>query len=91
MRKKELKKFSFVFVMSGQKGFHIGFHLVIELSQFLNKFNAALVWLGASKGYGLNFYVEKAKTNLKIDNLILPGILRGEEYYSWLNVPMSFY
>lgn len=76
--------------MSGQRAYHKGFHIVIEISKFLKKYNAALVWLGASNDYGLNFFIQKVIENNSIDNIILPGLLKGDEYYSWLNACDAF-
>lgn len=89
-KKHEINGFSYVFIMSGQRGIHKGFNLIIEIASFLQKYNAAIVWLGSENDYGLNFYIEKSIEKLKIDNIILPGLLKGDEYYSWLNACDAF-
>lgn len=83
-QKNDETKHTMYFVMSGQRGVHKGFHLAIEVARFLKKFNAALVWLGQGKGYGLEYYILKTKAQENLDNLILPGLLKGTDYYSWL-------
>ncbi len=88
--KSQLNNFSYIFIMSGQRAYHKGFHIIIEISKFLKKYNAALVWLGASNDYGLNFFIQKVIENNSIDNIILPGLLKDDEYYSWLNACDAF-
>ncbi len=88
--KPQLNNFSYIFLMSGQRGIHKGFNLIIAIASFLKKYNAALVWLGASNDYGLNFFIQKVIENNSIDNILLPGLLKNDEYYSWLNACDAF-
>lgn len=84
------KNFSFLFAMSGQRAFHKGYHLIPEIAVFLKKHNAALAWLGASSDYGMNYFIQKTIDSLSLDNILLPGLLKKEEYYSWLNTCDAF-
>ncbi len=84
------KNFSYIFAMSGQRAFHKGYHLVPEIAVFLKKNNAALVWLGAPSDYGMNYFIQKTIDSLSLDNILLPGLLKKEEYYSWLNASDAF-
>lgn len=89
-KKIHAKNFSYIFAMSGQRAFHKGYHLIIELALFLKKFNAAIIWLGASNDYGMNYFIYKTLESFSIDNVLLPGLLKKEEYYSWLNACDAF-
>jgi glycosyltransferase involved in cell wall biosynthesis len=82
--------FSYYFAMSGQRASHKGFHLILEIAEFLSKYNAALIWLGAPSNYGLNYYIQKVIEEKQIKNVLLPGLLKKEEYYSWLNACDAF-
>jgi len=84
------KNFSYIFAMSGQRAFHKGYHLVPEIAVFLKKNNAALAWLGAPSDYGMNYFIQKTIDSLSLDNILLPGLLKKEEYYSWLNASDAF-
>lgn len=84
------RNFSYIFAMSGQRAFHKGYHLVPEIAVFLKKHNAALAWLGAPSDYGMNYFIQKTIDSLSLDNLLLPGLLKKEEYYSWLNASDAF-
>ncbi len=89
-KKVKSKNFSFLFAMSGQRAFHKGYHLVPEIADFLTKYNAAIAWLGSPSDYGLNYYIQKLIETKSIKNVLLPGLLKKEEYYSWLNACDAF-
>jgi len=84
------KSYSYIFAMSGQRAFHKGYHLVPEIAVYLKKHNTALAWLGAPSDYGMNYFIQKTLDSLSLDNVLLPGLLKKEEYYSWLNASDAF-
>ena len=84
------KNFSKIFVMSGYRYFRKGFYLLPIIAPFLKQHNAAIVWLGSSNYSGDNEYIEKIIISQSLDNIILPGLLKGDEYYSCLNACDAF-
>lgn len=87
-KKEELKKFRAVFLMSGQRAYHKGYHLLPLMQDFLKSQNAALIWLGNPSNYGMDYYVTR---QLKDSNIILPGHIKNrKEYYTWIKLADAF-
>ena len=82
--------FSYIFIMSGFLYDRKGSHIIIEISKFLKKYNAAFVWLGAYQNTSFEYYLKNLIKNYSLDNIIFTGLLKGNEYYSWLNACDAF-
>ncbi|GAB4280935.1 MAG: hypothetical protein Kow0068_05330 [Marinilabiliales bacterium] len=76
--KHKIPENAFVWVMSGQKNYRKGYDFIPEICEFLAKRKSYLIWLGGNRNYVIN----KLISSQKIDNLIEPGMLTGDEYYS---------
>ncbi len=86
---KQLGKYKHVFVMSGQKGFRKGFHLLPEIAQILANQKAALVWMGKSNDYGLEELINRQIKNLKLENVFFTNEL-SDDYYNWFETADYF-
>lgn len=85
------KRFSYIFLMSGQQRYHKGFSFVIQIGEFLKKFNCALIWLGGGNRLtGLNYYIKQVINNKQLDNVFVAGFKKGSDYYSYFHSSDAF-
>ena len=82
--------YSYVFAMSGTLVDLKGFHIVIDIAKYIKQYNAAFIWIGAHSNNSYEFYLKNLIKNYSLENIIFTGLLKGDEYYSWLNACDAF-
>lgn len=85
-KKYNIPEDSFIWLMSGQKCYRKGYDLVPQICNFIKFSKSYLIWLGGSRDFAINQWVAPNK----IDNLIEPGMLKGDEYLSVFNSSDGF-
>ena len=88
---KKLKKYRKIFVMSGRRVYEKGFHLLPELAEYLMRKNSAIIWIGGSGKWGLDWVTKKRIEAKHLDNVIFTGLITSRtEYYTWISVADAF-
>jgi len=82
--------YSYVFAMSGILEDRKGFHIVFDIAKYIKQYNAAFIWIGAHSNNSYEFYLKNLIKNYSLENIIFTGLLKGDEYYSWLNACDAF-
>ncbi len=90
--KNELKEmgYSYIFAMSGTLDDRKGAHIILDIASYVKQYNAAFVWIGAHSNSSYEFYLKNLIKNKLLDNIIFTDLLKGDEYYSWLNACDAF-
>jgi len=86
----KLKRYSYVFAMSGTLEDRKGLHIIFDIATYIKRYNAVFIWAGARSNSSYEFYIENLIKNYSLENIIFTGLLKGDEYYSWLNACDAF-